>query len=80
MAKIHTPDDTMENVSENGFKNVYRILNAYLSTREVYSSFLNPQTPDPAIKYLLPGAGIFIITTAIVFFILNKNMFWKNNV
>jgi hypothetical protein len=80
VAKIHTPDDTMENVSENGFKNVYRILNAYLSTREVYSSSLNSQTTDPAIRYLLPGAGILIVITSLVFYILSKNDFRQNNV
>ncbi len=78
--KIHTPDDTMENVSENGFMNVYRILNAYLSTREVYSFSLNLQTTEPVTRYLLPGAGILIITTAVIFYVLNKNGFGENNI
>lgn len=80
VAKIHTPDDTMENVDEDGFKDVYRILNAYLFTREVYSSSINLKTTDPAIRYLLPGAGILIITTTIIFYILNKNGFRGNNI
>lgn len=80
VAKIHTPDDTMENVAESGFKDVYSILDAYLSTREVYSSFLNSKALEPAVRYLLPGAGILIITTAAVFYILSKNDFRHNNV
>ncbi|MDF2672334.1 MAG: Zn-dependent exopeptidase [Clostridiales bacterium] len=72
MSKIHTPEDTMDNVAESGFKEVYGLLYAYLSTREVYSSFINPQAPDPGLRYLLPGAGILIITTMATFYILNK--------
>lgn len=71
VSKIHTPEDTTENISENGFIDVYRILDAYLATREVHSSFLNFQVSDPSIRYLLPGAVILIITTLATLYIIN---------
>lgn len=69
VSKIHTPEDTMENVAERGFNDVYRILEAYLSSREVHSTFLNLKISDPGIRYLLPGALILIFTTIIVMFL-----------
>lgn len=72
VSKIHTPEDTMDNIAESGFKEVYGILYAYLSTREVSSSFASLQAPDPGLSYLVPGAGILIITTLAIFYVLNK--------
>lgn len=63
VSRIHTPDDTMNNVSEAGFNDVYRILEAYLSSREVHSTFSIFRVSDPAVRYLLPGAVILIIVT-----------------
>lgn len=71
-SKIHTPDDTMENISENGFKDVYRILDAYLSAGGIHESFLNLQAADPAVRYLLPGAVILIIAAMAVMHIIES--------
>lgn len=71
VSKIHTPEDTIEYISEKGFNDVYKILDAYLATREVYSSSLNLQASDPSIRYLLPGAAILIITTLVTLYTIN---------
>lgn len=66
VSKIHTPADTMDNISEEEFKNVYRILEAYLSSRNAAPSFLALKTSNSALKTLLPGALILITVTFVV--------------
>lgn len=66
VSKIHTPDDTMDNVSEAEFKNVYRILEAYLSSRNAAPAFFTLKPSNSALKTLLPGSLILITVTFVV--------------
>lgn len=72
VSRIHTPDDTMENVSENGFRDVYEILELYFSSRKIHPSFLNKQISNPGIRYLLPGAVILIVASMVVMYFVNR--------